>query len=464
MRGEHWVLLVMCALLGFLVGDLLAWSTRASVHGSSTTPMRTRAMAAPPVLAPASTGPDFGESSQPQPKPPRVPDASSASSAWSTVFERSEVSAAPLALAAVVVPARSEVARFVRYYSAGPGRGSVSVWLRRARPHVRMIQRTLQSYGVPKELLAVAIIESGMQPDAVSPAGATGMWQFMPETARGYQLYIGDGFDERRDPELATNAAARHLRDLYLEFRDWPLALAAYNAGLRRVREELQHSASEDFWTLAERRGSLAQETVDYVPKVLAMVTILTRLGAHGFAPITDDEQRGDYVRMNLPGLPVSLAARALGMSTAALRQLNPSIVGERIPDLQTRAAVLLPSDRLNLAQLLVVPLVHELDDHRLIKRVDRLQRGAIVASRNPGCGSDPCASLGSQEDWERLIEVVGGSGRTYQLRSGDTAQKVADHFGVDAALLLKHNEVRDPRRMQVGQLLRLPKLDQKPL
>ncbi len=450
MRGEHWVLLVMVAVLGFLLGDLLAWSTRASIR-SQPSLRETRASSAPPASRGRADPIPAGAVTAP---PAFVP---------APVSESSLVSLS--ALSAVRVPSRPEVARFVRYYSAGSGRGSVSVWLRRARAHVHMIERTLQRYGVPKELLAVAIIESGMQPDAVSPAGATGLWQFMPETAREYQLYVGDGFDERRDPVLATDAAARHLRDLYLTFRDWSLALAAYNAGLGRVREKLDSSGSDDFWTLCARAGSLAQETVDYVPKVLAMVTILTRLQSHGFAPIAADEQEGDYLRIGLPGLPVSLVARALGMSAATLRQLNPSIVGGRIPDSPTHASVLVPSDRLHLAQLLVVPLMRELDDHRLIGRVDRLQRGAVVASQSRGCVIEPCAPTGGEEEWDRLLEVVGGAlERTYQLQSGDTAQKVADQFGIDAALLLKHNDVGDPRRMQVGQLLRLPELNPKPL
>lgn len=448
MRDKHWGLLVMLAVLGFLVGDHLAWSKGAWSSGQPRLGYKTQDPSVnapqPPSVSPARR----------RPSEPAAPPAVD------------EPEPAPGALPAVAVPARAEVARFVRYFAAASGRSSVSIWLQRAGLYVRMIRETLGRHGVPRELLAVAIVESGMQPDAVSPAGATGMWQFMSDTARAYQLHVGEDFDERRDPTLATRAAARHLRDLYLEFRDWPLALAAYNAGITRVREQLDATASDDFWTLTQRSDVLAQETVDYVPKVLAMVSILTRLSSHGFAPIAGDDLGDDYTRVTLrPGLELVGVARGLGLPNAALRQLNPAIVGGHIPDSGQYATLTIPSDRLRLAQLLVMPWGSGLDDLRVVRRAEQLQRGAVVPSLHQACVIEPCAPTGDNESWERLLAAVGGTAvQTYQVQRGDTPQKVADQFGVDAALLMEHNGVNDARRIRVGQLLRLPELERQPL
>lgn len=449
MRDKHWALLVMVAVLGFLVGDRLAWSDRARIREQS--PWKGADPSAPPVRQSSLPAAERSKSDATRPhETPRV----------------AALTSDVVPLPAVAIPTRSEVARYVRYYSAGSGRASVSIWLRRAGPYVRMIRRTLQEYGVPTELLAVAIIESGMQPDAVSPAGATGMWQFMSETARSYQLQVDEGVDERRDPELATDAAARHLRDLYLELRDWSLALAAYNAGLTRVREELNTTASDDFWALTQRSQVLTRETVDYVPKVLAMMSILSHLSSHGFAPMTGDELGDGYVRVTLgAGLELSRVARGLGMSSRALGQINPAIVGGRTPRSDPGATLTIPSDRLRLAQLLVVPLARGLDDRRLVRRAEQLQRGAVVPSLPRACVMEPCAPAGDSDGWERLIEAIGGAAvQTYQVQRGDTPQKLADRFGIDAASLMEHNGVSDPRRIQVGQLLRLPELDRKAL
>lgn len=122
--------------------------------------------------------------------------------------------------------------------------------------------------GVPTELLTVAEVESGFQPRALSPKGALGLWQFMPETARRYGLRVDGQVDDRLNPELETRAAARYLHDLYLRFRDWPLALAAYNAGENTVQAAIMQHGTMDFWALRQWH-LLPEETRSYVPAIL---------------------------------------------------------------------------------------------------------------------------------------------------------------------------------------------------
>ena len=134
-------------------------------------------------------------------------------------------------------------------------------------------RRWLREEGVPGDLVWLAVVESGLDPWAVSSAGARGMWQFMGPTGRAFGLLKGPGpgpaVDRRHDPELSTRAAARYLAALHESFGSWELALAAYNAGPARVRRALRHGDS--FWAVAGRPGLLPRETRNHVPKVVAV-------------------------------------------------------------------------------------------------------------------------------------------------------------------------------------------------
>jgi len=138
--------------------------------------------------------------------------------------------------------------------------------VRQLRP---VIEPILREEGVPLGIIAVILVESGGQPMALSPKGARGIWQFMPDTARRYGLNVNSATDERLDVAKATRAAARYLRDLYGQFGDWELAFAAYNAGQRAVEVALVRGGVADFYT-AQRY--LPQETRRYVPAVFAAI------------------------------------------------------------------------------------------------------------------------------------------------------------------------------------------------
>jgi len=130
-----------------------------------------------------------------------------------------------------------------------------------------LVRRTIQAHGLPEQLFAVPLVESGFNPFAVSPKGARGLWQLMPETARHFGLRVDAVLDERTDPLRSTVAAIAYLKDLYGSLGSWPLALAAYNAGLGRVVGAIQRGAP-NFTSMAARR-LLPEETLRYVPLVL---------------------------------------------------------------------------------------------------------------------------------------------------------------------------------------------------
>ena len=160
------------------------------------------------------------------------------------------------------------VANFIEYFTAGSGAKHWQASRRRLETYRALIEQVFDQEGLPRELLWVGLIESGYNPLARSAKNAVGIWQFIPETAAAFGLRI-EGPDERNDPAKSTRAAARYLKLLYGRFGDWPLALAAYNAGERTVQEAVRKGQTTDFWRLADA-GLLPRETQAYVPAVLA--------------------------------------------------------------------------------------------------------------------------------------------------------------------------------------------------
>jgi membrane-bound lytic murein transglycosylase D len=211
-------------------------------------------------------------------------------------------------------------------------RAVIGQWLSRADKYRDFVQETFASYGIPRDLHHLAMVESGYVPTARSHAGAVGMWQFMPTTGRGMGLRIDDVVDERMDPVRSTHAAARHLRDLHRDFRgDWALAAAAYNAGSGRINRGLGRFNASNFWELAER-GDLAQETRHYVPRLYA-VTIIGRDPARfGYpAPATLPRYRPDSVRVDIE-TPVAELATIANLSAGELATLNPHLIRGTAP------------------------------------------------------------------------------------------------------------------------------------
>jgi peptidoglycan lytic transglycosylase D len=149
----------------------------------------------------------------------------------------------------------------------------VSLWVNRSARYLGMVRDVMRKKGLPEELAYTAMIESGYNPNAVSRAGAKGMWQFMAPTARRYGLRVDQWVDERLDPEKSTVAAAAYLRDLHALFGSWPLAQAAYNAGEVKVARAIRVTGSNDFWALA-RTNHLRRETKEFVPQIHAATVI----------------------------------------------------------------------------------------------------------------------------------------------------------------------------------------------
>ena len=204
----------------------------------------------------------------------------------------------------------------------------VVLWLKRSARYFPYIERELSRAGLPEDLKYVAVIESALLPSAYSHASALGIWQFIASTARRYGLAVSSGWDERRNPERSTAAALAYLRELRQRFGDWPLALAAYNAGEGRVDQALRQQGVSSYYQLA-----LAAETERYVFRALAAKLILSEPERYGFEVAQEQRYRpydADVVGVELRDrVAVAKLARQAGSFYRELKSLNPEIVDD---------------------------------------------------------------------------------------------------------------------------------------
>lgn len=289
-----------------------------------------------------------------------------------------------------------------------------------------MIERYLEKYNLPDELKYLAIVESGLNPKAKSPAGAVGLWQFMPLTGRlDYGLSENWYLDEKMDMEKSTDAACRYLSFLYKYFyNDWPLALAAYNTGPGNVRKAIRRSGyKKDFW---EIYPYLYRETRSYVPQFIAIMYSMNYLEEHNFF-IEEYEYMPDYETISINGfLSLPLFAEHSGICIETLNDLNPELKHGAISDKHPMYKLRVPSDQKEF----------------VVKNLDEIMRFA-------GQG---------KEHFERLAKNEVGStyGRqklTYKVQSGDVLGKIAQSYNVRIADLQQWNNLRGTV-IRVGQPL----------
>lgn len=373
----------------------------------------------------------------------------------------------------------------VRYYLdyfGGPARERFGIWLGRLQRYEGMIHSRFRLYGLPEDLVYLALIESGYSTTAVSRANAVGMWQFIFDTGQRYGLRIDSWVDERRDPFKATDAAARYLADLKDEFGAWYLAAAAYNGGPTRVTRGLRrlnresNPSDEVFFALSDRRY-LVRETRDYVPKLIAATMIAKTPGAYGFdsiaawSPLVYDE----ITVPNQTGLDV--LAELADTSDLALQELNPHYYrgatppGERAvvrvprgagPLVMHRYAELPASDRVNFVE-------HRIQRGETLGEIARRYRVRVQAIHRANPGLRPRAlRVGqrltipvSRSTSRRLngtsTRVSAPNAGVHTVRRGDTLWVIARRYGLTVEQLRSYNDIPSNNTLlKVGQRLRV--------
>ena len=349
-----------------------------------------------------------------------------------------------------------QVAGYISYFS-GRGRGIFERAFARSGRYHDMMVRILKQEGVPQDLIYLAQAESGFQPTAVSRAGARGIWQFMGSRARGYGLQRSLWVDDRQDPEKSTRAAARHLRDLYGQFGDWYLAMAAYNSGPGTVQAAVKRTGYADFWELY-RRNVLPKETRNYVPIILAVTIVTKNLSHYGFDDVSMDEPvASDSVTVNYP-VDLRLVADCVDATPAQLQQLNPNLLRLSTPR-EGSFELHLPAGTKEKYQTAIAAIPAGM---RLWWRYPTVHSGDTLASlahayRTTARSIAEANQLDGTElpsDAKLIIPVAPKHGVSdtatyarritrYKVRKGDTVQSVAENFGVSAQMLRRWNGLR---------------------
>lgn len=350
------------------------------------------------------------------------------------------------------------VAGYINYFSTR-GRGTLENALARSGQYDEMIRRILKEEGLPQDLIYLAQAESGFHPLALSRAGARGMWQFMSSRAKGYGLERSWWIDERQDPEKATRAAARHLKDLYNQFGDWYLAMAAYNSGPGTVQNAVKRTGYADFWELY-RRNVLPRETRNYVPIILAVTIMAKNPAQYGLENVERNKPvPSDAVKITYP-VDLRLVAECVDASASELQELNPSLLRMTTPKGQ-EFELHLPAGTRDKYHSAIAAIPPEM---RVWWRYHKVQQGDTLASIARSYRTTPKAIAEANDldgseldpDSKLIIPIAPGKhaanedaqtysrrATPYRVRKGDTVTTVAENFAVPPKMIRRWNRLK---------------------
>jgi membrane-bound lytic murein transglycosylase D len=344
---------------------------------------------------------------------PDVPD--------STIVER-------LAALNAEIPLRftPEVKKYIQYYTI-TRRRYVKTWLNRAQKYFPIFEEHLRAHGLPEELKYLSIVESGLNPKAISSAAAVGLWQFIYYTGKKYDLQSNWYYDDRMDPDKATQAACNFLKYLYGYFGDWELALAGYNSGPGRVNRAIRYADDQrDFLAIYEY---LPRETRAYVPKFVAVTYLFEYAEEHNLFPDAP-EYLPDYDTIHISQyLHLPTFSESVGICMEDLEALNPQIKHGALPATARNYPLKIPSD---------------IKENFLIKRDSILEVAGNVA----------------RTEIERManneVGAVAGRERVlYKVKSGDVLGLIAQRYGVRVSDIKRWNRLSGTM-IRVGQTLKI--------
>jgi membrane-bound lytic murein transglycosylase D len=333
-----------------------------------------------------------------------------------------------------------------------------------------LIDNVLDEYGLPRAFAYLPVIESAYIPTLTSRAGAHGIWQFMPPTAREMGLRVDWWVDERANPEKSTRAAAQYLRQLYQQFGDWSLVLAAYNAGPGRVKRAMEATGATTFWELLEQ-NALPKETRGYVPTFFATITIASDPQTYGFELKKPDEHKEKLVSVAGP-LSFEFLAAVTDVDRDVLREMNPEFRRGILPPGRTQLRV--PEAAARLVAERADSLRYE--DPYIAVTSFTLRDGDNVDKLARLCGA-------SREEIERMNDIdashisagdsiylpvkktvlstlLAGQNRPadeyYEVSQGDTLYSIARRHGLSVEELLDLNRMGGDSTIHPGQRLRV--------
>ena len=326
-------------------------------------------------------------------------------------------------------PVRAVIDRY-----ATRSRALVSYMLGVMQFYSPVIEQALDFYHVPQELKYLPVIESAMNPIAVSRAGATGMWQFMYPTGKSYGLKLNSLVDERRDPIKATWAAAHHLRDMYDLLGDWTLAIAAYNCGAGNVNKAIHRSGGGrlDFWDIY---WNLPRETRGYVPAFIAATYIMNYYAEHGICPMETTLPLANDTVMLHRNVYLQQISAVCGIDIEALRALNPQYKEDLIPGAYEAYSLRLPMDKIAVF----------------------IDKGDSVYAYQHDTFFPPQKVTEPQPVTSTRAKAGKGGTVVHKIRAGESLGSIARKYGVTVAQIKKWNGLRSDR-ITAGHTLKIYK------
>ncbi|HEY5374320.1 MAG TPA: transglycosylase SLT domain-containing protein, partial [Polyangiaceae bacterium] len=311
------------------------------------------------------------------------------------------------------------VIKYLRFYRDSPsGKSIARVWAKKSGRYTSAMRAVLSRAGVPTDLVWLSMIESGHNPTITSPAGAAGLWQFMPDAGRTYGLTVDRWVDERLDPERSTEAAGRYLSDLYRRFGSWELAIASYNMGYGGLARSIRKFNSNDFWELVRYEAGIPWETTLYVPKIFALAIVMNNKKAFGLDTVDSDAPESFDVVLVGPSVSLEDVARAAGVPESSVDALNPGYLSGRTPPWVASSGGAKPSWRVR-----------------------------VPAGKGSLCTSALARVSGDDDSLE-----------TYVSKFGDTVESIANAHGVSEARLRAINRVEPKEVLASGTVLLVPR------
>ena len=339
----------------------------------------------------------------------------------------------------IEMPYNEVVQKFIDRYS-GKLRRSVSFMLGASNFYMPIFEEALEAYNLPLELKYLPVIESALNPKAVSRVGATGLWQFMLATGKRYGLEVNTLYDERRDPVKASYAAAHYLRDLYKLFDDWNLVIAAYNCGPDNINKAIHRSKGEkDYWQIYPY---LPKETRGYVPAFIAANYIMNYYCDHNICPMRAELPAKTDTVVVSRDIHFEQIAKVLGIDVDQIKQLNPQYRRNIINGNTKPSAVRLPAT-------LVSSFIDNEDsiyayrpEELLAKRTEVEVNNTTPTYSRSNTSSSRSHSSASSRRGRHSKKKRSRGGRSITIRQGDTLSEIAARNGTTVKKLKRLNKI----------------------
>ena len=350
----------------------------------------------------------------------------------------------------IEMPHNDVVQKFIDRYS-GRLRHSVSYMLGASNFYMPIFEEALEAYNLPLELRYLPVIESALNPTAVSRVGATGLWQFMLVTGKNNGLKVNTLVDERRDPVKSSYAAAHYLSDLYKIFGDWNLVIAAYNCGPDQINKAIHRSnGSRDYWQIYPY---LPKETRGYVPAFIAANYIMTYYCEHNICPMTTRLPAKTDTIMVDKNIHLEQIASVCGIDMEQLRTLNPAYRRDIVPGASEMTYIRLPQTEIGKFIDKQEEICNYKADELMNKRTEVAVNDDAPAYSSRSRSTSRSSTRSSSRS--RKTRRSSGAGKSITIKSGQTLSEIARKHGTTVSKLKKLNGIKGTN-IRAGKKLRV--------